>query len=110
MPKPTNKRELIASMQDGYEKLYEQINKLSAETAAAPFNFPANSKKCGVRWMYDRCLRDLLTHLYEWQVLMRVFVQNIRNGQQKNYLPDEYDDGFHNDFNVSEELNIEYYD
>ena len=35
MPKPTNKRELIASMQDGYEKLYEQINKLSAESAAA---------------------------------------------------------------------------
>ena len=62
-------------MQDGYEKLYEQINKLSAESAAAPFNFPANTKKCGVRWMYDRCLRDLLAHLHEWQVLMRVFVQ-----------------------------------
>ena len=46
MPKPTNKRELIASMQDGYAKLNEQINKLSAQTAA-PFNFPSDSKKCG---------------------------------------------------------------
>ena len=95
MPKPTNKRELIASMQDGYEKLYEQINKLSAETAAAPFNFPANSKKCGVRWMYDRCLRDLLAHLHEWQVLMRVFVQNIREGNPRDFLPDEYRKNYH---------------
>ena len=95
MPKPTNKRELIASMQDGYEKLYEQINKLSAESAAAPFNFPANTKKCGVRWMYDRCLRDLLAHLHEWQVLMRVFVQNIREGNPRDFLPDEYRKNYH---------------
>ena len=95
MPKPTNKRELIASMQDGYAKLNEQINKLSAETAAAPFNFPSDSKKCGVRWMYDRCLRDLLAHLHEWQVLMRVFVQNIREGNPRDFLPDEYRKNYH---------------
>ncbi len=95
MPKPTNKNELTASMQDGYAKLNEQINKLSAEAAVAPFNFPADPKKCGVRWMYDRCLRDLLAHLYEWQVLMRVFVQNIREGNPRDFLPDEYRKNYH---------------
>ena len=82
-------------MQDGYAKLYEQIDKLSAETAVAPFNFATDSKKCGVRWVNDRCLRDILTHLYEWQVLMREFVKNIREGHQRDYLPDEYRKNYH---------------
>ena len=95
MSKPTNKQELIASMQEGYTKLNDQINKMGADVAAAPFSFAADPKKCGVRWAYDRCLRDLLTHLYEWQVLMRVFVQNIREGHPKDYLPDEYRKNYH---------------
>jgi hypothetical protein len=95
MPKPTNKKELVASMQDGYAKLMEQINKMSEEAVIAPFAFTNDSKKCGVRWMYDRCLRDLLIHLYEWQVLMNEFVQNIREGHPRDYLPDEYRKNYH---------------
>ena len=95
MAKPKNKEELIASMQEGYAKLNDQIDKMSAEIAAASFSFAADPKKCGVRWTYDRCLRDLLTHLYEWQVLMRVFVGNIREGHPKDYLPDEYRKNYH---------------
>jgi len=34
MAKPTNKQELIAAMQMGYEKLNEQINKLDPAAAA----------------------------------------------------------------------------
>lgn len=85
----------MASMQEGYAKLVEQIGKMSEEDATAPFNFAADPKKCGVRWQYDRCLRDLLVHLYEWQVLMRVFVQNIRDGHPKDYLPDAYRKNYH---------------
>lgn len=95
MAKPTHQAELITAMQDGYAKLYAQIDKLSTETAVAPFNFAADSKKCGVRWVNDRCLRDILTHLYEWQVLMREFVKNIREGHQRDYLPDEYRKNYH---------------
>lgn len=95
MPQPTNKTELVASMQDGYSKLNEQIIKMSRETADAPFNFAADPKKCGARWIHDRCLRDLMIHIYEWQVLMRVFVQNIREGHPRDYLPDEYRKNYH---------------
>ena len=81
MANPTTKQELLASIADGYAKLCEQIAKLSEEEANAPFDFASDPKKCGVRWQYDRCLRDLLIHLHEWQVLMRVFVQNIRSSE-----------------------------
>ena len=95
MSKPTNKQDFIASIVEGYSKLNEQIDKLTPKVAAAPFNFSADPKKCGVRWMYDRCLRDLLAHLHEWQVLMRVFVQNIREGNPRDFLPDEYRKNYH---------------
>ena len=90
MPNPTNKQELLAAMNDGYAQLSEQIAKLSEAEAAASFTFAADPKKCGVRWQNDRCLRDLLIHLREWQLLMSTFVQNIRGGHPKDYLPDKY--------------------
>lgn len=95
MANPKTKQELLASIADGYAKLCEQINKLSDEEAVASFDFAADPKKCGVRWQYDRCLRDLLIHLHEWQVLMREFVQNIRDGHPRDYLPDEYRRNYH---------------
>ena len=82
-------------MADGYAKLCEQTGKMSEAEAAATFDFAADPKKCGVRWQYDRCLRDLLIHLHEWQVLMRDFVQNIREGHPRDYLPDEYRRNYH---------------
>ena len=95
MANPTNKQELLAAMADGYAKLNEQIAKMSEDAIATPFDFAADPKKCGVRWQYDRCLRDLLIHLYEWQVLMREFVNNIREGHPRDYLPDEYRKNYH---------------
>ena len=95
MANPNTKQELLASIADGYSKLCGQISKLNDEEAAATFGFASDPKKCGVRWQYDRCLRDLLIHLHEWQVLMRVFVQNIREGNPRDYLPDEYRRNYH---------------
>ncbi len=91
----TTKQELLAAITDGYAKLCEQIAKMSEEEKAKQFDFAADPKKCGVRWQYDRCLRDLLIHLHEWQVLMREFVQNIREGYPRDYLPDEYRRNYH---------------
>ena len=95
MANPKTKQELLATMQDGYDKLKAQIAKMTQDEALAQFSFESDPKKCGVRWQYDRCLRDLLIHIYEWQVLMREFVQNIRDGHQRDYLPDEYRKNYH---------------
>ncbi|MBO4589194.1 MAG: ClbS/DfsB family four-helix bundle protein [Bacteroidales bacterium] len=95
MPNPTTKQELLAAMSGGYAQLNEQIAKMSEAELAAPFNFAADPKKCGVRWQNDRCLRDLLVHLREWQLLMSTFVTNIREDHPKDYLPDEYRKCYH---------------
>lgn len=95
MANPTTKHELLATISDGYARLCEQIAKLDEQEKTAHFDFSADPKKCGVRWQYDRCLRDLLIHLHEWQVLMREFVQNIRDGHPRDYLPDQYRRNYH---------------
>ena len=95
MANPTTKQELLAAMADGYAQLNEQIAKMSVAEHTAPFSFAADPKKCGVRWQNDRCLRDLLIHLYEWQLLMSTFVKNILEGHPKDYLPDEYRKNYH---------------
>ena len=95
MAAPTTKKELLTAIADSYAKLNEQINKMSAAELESAFKFANDPKKCGTRWIYDKCARDLLIHLYEWQVLMRDFVNNIRNGQQRDYLPDEYRKNYH---------------
>ena len=90
-----DKNELLAAMSDSYAKLSEQIGKMTDDELNATFQFANDPKKCGARWIYDQCARDLLIHLYEWQVLMREFVNNIREGHQKDYLPDEYRKNYH---------------
>lgn len=95
MASPKTKQELLTAMADGYAKLTEQIGKMTAAELEAPFQFASDPKKCGARWIYDKCARDLLIHLNEWQVLMREFVNNIRIGQQRDYLPDEYRKNYH---------------
>ena len=95
MAAPKTKQELLTAMADGYAKLTEQIGKMTTAQLEAPFQFASDPKKCGARWIYDQCARDLLIHLYEWQVLMREFVNNIRNNQQRDYLPDEYRKDYH---------------
>ena len=82
-------------MADGYTQLNEQIAKMSESELAVPFTFATDPKKCGVRWQNDRCLRDLLIHFREWQLLMSTFVKNIREGHPKDYLPDEYRKNYH---------------
>ena len=95
MANPKTKQELLTAMADGYAKLNEQISKMTVVELETPFQFASDPKKCGARWIYDQCPRDLLIHLYEWQVLMRDFVNNIRKGQQRDYLPDEYRKNYH---------------
>ena len=90
-----DKNELLIAMSDSYAKLNEQIGKMTEDELNTPFQFANDSKKCGARWIYDQCARDLLIHLYEWQLLMREFVKSIREGQQKDYLPDEYRKNYH---------------
>lgn len=95
MPGLSTKAELLSAITDSYALLNAQIAKMSDEEKSASFASASEPKKCGVRWQYDRCLRDLLIHIHEWQVLMVTFVNNIREGHPRDYLPDEYRKNYH---------------
>ena len=58
-----DKNELLAAMSDSYAKLSEQIGKMTDDELNATFQFANDPKKCGARWIYDQCARDLLIHL-----------------------------------------------
>lgn len=95
MAKISTKAELIAAMTSDYAALMAQLDSMSERAISSEFDETNSPKKCGARWIYDRCTRDLLIHLYEWQMLMETFVTNIRAGQQLDYLPDEYRKDYH---------------
>ena len=95
MAKISTKADLIAAMASDYAALQAQLDSMSELAISSEFGEGNNPKKCGARWIYDRCTRDLLTHIYEWQNLMCEFVANIQAGQQRDYLPDEYRKDYH---------------
>ncbi len=95
MASPKSKQELLSVMSESFEKLFLQIENMGIEAQLSEFEMASDSKGCGVRWQYDRCLRDMMIHLYEWQVLMRDFVKNIKEGHPRDYLPDEYRKNYH---------------
>ncbi|WP_416863857.1 ClbS/DfsB family four-helix bundle protein [Helicobacter ganmani] len=65
MPRPTNKSDLLALSQKNYESLLALIEQIPLEQQSAPFEY--NER--------DKTLRDVLVHLYEWQVLLLRFVR-----------------------------------
>ncbi|WP_297578515.1 ClbS/DfsB family four-helix bundle protein [uncultured Helicobacter sp.] len=65
MPRPTNKSDLLALSQKNYESLLALIEQIPLEQQSAPFEY--NER--------DKALRDVLVHLYEWQVLLLRFVR-----------------------------------
>ena len=95
MAKITTKAELIAAMTNDYAALMTQLHSMSERAISSEFDETNSPKKCGARWIHDRWTRDLLIHLYEWQMLMETFVVNIRTGQQRDYLPDKYRKDYH---------------
>lgn len=65
MPRPTNKSDLLALSQKNYESLLALIEQIPLEQQSTPFEY--NER--------DKALRDVLVHLYEWQILLLRFVR-----------------------------------
>lgn len=65
MPRPTTKTDLLRQSQANFEQLFALIDSMPNEMQLATFDY--NER--------DKTLRDILTHLYEWQNLLLHFVQ-----------------------------------
>lgn len=59
MPRPSDKNELVTAVETTYSQLLESLSEFSRDQLSGEFPFPHR----------DRCIRDVLAHLYEWQLL-----------------------------------------
>lgn len=78
MARPQTKTDLLEQAQTNYEKLAELIESFSAEEQLATFPFEDR----------DRNIRDVLAHLYEWQLMMAKWYTIGMNGD-KPVMPAE---------------------
>ena len=100
MPRPKNKKELIAAANAGYEKLIAMIeNRTDAEKETA-YDFSSDEKKKEAHWRRDKNLRDVLMHLNEWHLLLLEWIRNRENGSNKPFLMEGYNWKTYGDMNM----------
>lgn len=72
MPTATDKQQLITHSNETYNQLVELINSFSPEQQAATFPFEDR----------DRNIRDVVSHLHEWQLMLMEWYQQGMEGEQ----------------------------
>ena len=82
MPRPTTKAQLEQAAQTNFEKLFTLIDSIPENAQNEPFAY--NER--------DESLRDVLIHLYEWQLLLLAFIRtNLpKSGDFAPFLPPPY--------------------
>lgn len=89
MPQPQDKTSLL----DSAQALFAELQTLWQNTALSILEtdfLPRTTKaKCTTFEQGDN-MRDVLMHIYEWQRLQIAFVDNIRKGEPKDFIPDPY--------------------
>ena len=93
MPRPKSKDELIKAMNDEFCKLCRILDETPRELLQSDFKSPLPSN------VRDKNARDVLIHLYEWQLMLLNFINNnleFKAGkfhpkaEQKPFLPSSY--------------------
>jgi len=90
MPRPTDKRQLVAAAAKNYDELITFIASMSDRELLTPFDFTTDEKKKEAHWRRDRNLRDVVMHLVRWQDLLSAWVKNNTNGLSTPFLPNGY--------------------
>jgi len=80
MARPTTKEQLKQAADDNFNKLFVLINSMTKEEQEGIFLFEDR----------DKCLRDVLVHLYEWHQLLLNWIASNRSGVKANFLPEPY--------------------
>lgn len=89
MARPTTKSDLINEAKNGYKKLIELIDSIDYEKRILDFNFDISKEK-GEHWTRDKNIKDVIIHLYEWQILLLNWVHNNQTGISKQFLIEGY--------------------
>jgi len=99
MARPTTKEDLIIAGNGQYKKLVELICSISEADRLGTFNFDLEKEK-EAHWKRDKCIRDVLIHVYEWQQLLLNWVQANQNDESKPFLLDGYNWKTYGEMNV----------
>lgn len=102
MARPRCKDDLLKEAAKGYSKLIDFVGSMSDTELSTPFDFSGQANKSEAHWSRDKNVRDVLVHLYEWQVLMLKFVENNKSGSAivRPFLPTEYSWKTYGDMNA----------
>ena len=100
MPRPKTKKELIEAANTNYQKLNDFIDSMTEAELSTPFDFSADEKKKEAHWKRDKNLRDVLVHLYEWQVLLLNWAPANLQGGKEPFLPEPYNWKTYGDMNM----------
>lgn len=90
MSRPTNKADLIQAAEKNYHDLNTLIASMSESEIMIPFDFDDKLKYKEDHWSRDKSLRDVIAHLYEWQLLLLNWINKNTNGASVPFLPAPY--------------------
>ncbi len=90
MARPTTKAQLLQAAKGNFEKLNQLIDSMTDKELTTTFDFSKDIKKKEAHWQRDKCVRDILIHLYEWHRLLLNWVKANRQGEKTSFLPQPY--------------------
>ncbi|BAQ23910.1 ClbS/DfsB family four-helix bundle protein [Streptococcus troglodytae] len=90
MARPTTKTDLLNAAKGDYQALNTLISSLSEQELTTVFDFSEDEKKKEAHWKRDKNLRDVLIHLYEWQMLLLNWIASNQKGEKASFLPKPY--------------------
>lgn len=91
MPRPQTKDELLAAASDQFNKLQNRLTTMSVADRAASFAFEDR----------DRCVRDVLVHLFEWHQMLLAWLDANLAGGDEPFLPAPYNWKTYGELNVA---------
>lgn len=80
MPRPTNKIDLLSASETNFKRLLSLVESMSEAEQEAKFDFEDR----------DKCVRDVLAHLYECHLLLINFIQKNLSDERASFLPQPY--------------------
>ena len=83
------KEDLLMAVTEGYTELTTLIDSSDETVLERDFAPSKANAKC-TTFEQGNNMRDLLMHIYEWQRLQMLFVENIRKGEPKDFIPEPY--------------------
>ena len=102
MAYPLNKQDLRASVQEDFNALMSAIDAAEPDVLTLPFVIGDKPTKCAT-FQQGTNVKDLLVHILEWQRLQSTFVENIRKGTPKDFIPEPY----RKDYKEMDRINFE---